>query len=142
MSNVSHDSLLILDSHGSLIDTEYQGHAIQIAQDLDLEAYDTIVTVSGDGVIHEVINGLLQRPSGGLLPIGVIPGGTGNALSICLLGEQAGFDPTAAALQIIKGRPLALDLCSVTFDDHRYFSFLSQNYGITSYADLGTENMR
>lgn len=37
---------------------------------------------------------------------------------------------------------MALDLCSVTFDDHSYYSFLSQNYGITSYADLGTEHMR
>lgn len=37
---------------------------------------------------------------------------------------------------------MAFDLCSVQFDDHRYFSFLSQNYGITSYADLATENMR
>lgn len=37
---------------------------------------------------------------------------------------------------------MALDLCSVTYDDHRYFSFLSQNYGITAYADLGTEHMR
>ncbi|KAI8340473.1 ATP-NAD kinase-like domain-containing protein [Chlamydoabsidia padenii] len=122
--------------------TEYQGEATQIALELDIEAYDAIVTISGDGVIHEVINGLLQRSSADLLPLGVIPAGTGNALSICLLGEQAGFDPTTAALQIIKGRPLALDLCSITYDDHRYFSFLSQNYGITAYADLATEHLR
>jgi sphingosine kinase len=37
---------------------------------------------------------------------------------------------------------MALDLCSVSYDDHRYFSFLSQNYGITAYADLGTEHLR
>lgn len=37
---------------------------------------------------------------------------------------------------------MPLDLCSVTYDDHRYFSFLSQNYGITAYADLATEHMR
>lgn len=37
---------------------------------------------------------------------------------------------------------MALDLCSVTYDDHRYFSFLSQNFGITAYADLATEHMR
>jgi sphingosine kinase len=37
---------------------------------------------------------------------------------------------------------MTFDLCSVTYDDHRYFSFLSQNYGITAYADLGTEHMR
>ncbi|KAI8341314.1 ATP-NAD kinase-like domain-containing protein [Chlamydoabsidia padenii] len=127
--------------------TEYQGQAVDIAKELDIESFDAIVTVSGDGVIHEVINGFLQRPLDARkairkLPLGVIPGGTGNALSICLLGEKPGFDPMMAALQIIKGRPLALDLCSVTYDDHRYFSFLSQNYGITSYADLGTEHMR
>jgi sphingosine kinase len=46
------------------------------------------------------------------------------------------------ALQVIKGEPMALDLCSVIYDDHRYFSFLSQNYGMTAYADLGTEHMR
>ncbi|ORZ17664.1 ATP-NAD kinase-like domain-containing protein [Absidia repens] len=126
--------------------TEYQGHAIKIAQDLDIQSYDAIVTVSGDGVIHEVVNGFLQRPDARQairkVPLGVIPGGTGNALSICMLGEKQGFDPVMAAVQIIKGRSLALDLCSVTYDDHRYFSFLSQNYGITSYADLGTESMR
>ncbi|KAI8093821.1 ATP-NAD kinase-like domain-containing protein [Halteromyces radiatus] len=126
--------------------TEYQGHAITIAKELDITAYDAVVTVSGDGVIHEVINGFLQRSDARQAirqcPLGVIPGGTGNALSICMLGEQQGFDPMVAALQVVKGRSLALDLCSVTYDDHRYFSFLSQNYGITSYADLGTENLR
>ncbi|KAG0188924.1 sphinganine kinase lcb4 [Apophysomyces sp. BC1034] len=126
--------------------TDHRGHAIQIAKDLDIDAFDVIVTVSGDGVIHEVINGYLQRPDAReamrKVPLGVIPGGTGNALSICLLGEKLGFDPSYTALQIIKGTRLDLDLCSVTYPDHRYFSFLSHNYGITSYADLATENMR
>ncbi|KAI9308465.1 ATP-NAD kinase-like domain-containing protein [Cunninghamella echinulata] len=126
--------------------TEYQGHAIKVAKELDIEKYDAIVTVSGDGVIHEVMNGFLQRSDARQairkVPLGIIPGGTGNALSICLLGEKRGFDPVYTAVQVIKGRSLAMDLCSVTYDDHRYFSFLSQNYGITSYADLATEDMR
>ncbi|KAF7720734.1 sphinganine kinase lcb4 [Apophysomyces ossiformis] len=126
--------------------TEDRGHAMQIAKELDINAYDAIVTVSGDGIIHEVLNGLLQRPDAReairKIPLGIIPGGTGNALSISLLGEKAGFDPTYTALQIIKGKRLDIDICSVTYADHRYFSFLSHNYGITSYADLGTENMR
>ncbi|GAN00971.1 sphingosine kinase [Mucor ambiguus] len=126
--------------------TEHQGHALQIAQDLDIHAYDAIVTVSGDGVIHEVINGFLKRPDAReamkQVAIGIIPGGTGNSLIISLLGEKRGFDPVYTALQVIKGKSMALDLCSVVYDDHRYFSFLSQNYGITAYADLGTEHMR
>jgi sphingosine kinase len=74
--------------------------------------------------------------------IGIIPGGTGNSLIISLLGEKRGFDPMYTALQVIKGKPMALDLCSVVYDDHRYFSFLTQNYGITAYADLGSEHLR
>ncbi|KAI8991984.1 ATP-NAD kinase-like domain-containing protein [Mycotypha africana] len=126
--------------------TEHQGHALQIAQDLDINNYDVVVTVSGDGVIHEVLNGFLKRKDAReamkKISLGVIPGGTSNSLSISLLGEKRGFDPTYTALQVIKGKQMALDLCSVVYDDHRYFSFLSQNYGITSYADLGTEHMR
>ena len=63
--------------------------------------------MSGDGVIHEVINVFLQRPDAReairKLPLGVIPGGTGNALSVSMLGEKAGFDPQYTALQVIKG---------------------------------------
>jgi sphingosine kinase len=59
-----------------------------------------------------------------------------------MLGEKLGFDPTWTALQVIKGRPLAMDICSVTYEDRRYFSFLSHNFGIAAYADLGTEHMR
>ncbi|CAO3665927.1 unnamed protein product [Rhizopus stolonifer] len=126
--------------------TQRQGHAIQIAKELDIEAYDAVVTVSGDGVVHEIINGFLSRADGQSvmkkLPLGIIPGGTSNSLIISILGEKRGFDPVYTALQVIKGRSMALDICSVTYDDHSYYSFLSQNYGITSYADLGTESMR
>lgn len=42
-----------------------------------MKAYDAIVTVSGDGIIHEVINGLLSRDDALEIdtPIGVIPSG-------------------------------------------------------------------
>ncbi|KAG0740704.1 hypothetical protein G6F57_011205 [Rhizopus arrhizus] len=126
--------------------TQRQGHAIQIAKELDPTAYDAVVTVSGDGIIHEMINGFLSRPDGKEIiknvPLGIIPGGTNNSFIISILGEKRGFDPVYTAFQVVKGQSMALDLCSVTFDDHSYYSFLSQNYGITSYADLGTEHMR
>ncbi|GAN08361.1 diacylglycerol kinase catalytic domain family protein [Mucor ambiguus] len=126
--------------------TEHRYHALEIAKGLDIGSYDTIVTVSGDGLIHEVINGFLQRPDARealqKVALGLIPAGTSNSLSISMSGEKLGFDPIHNALQIIKGRPLALDLCSVTYEDSRYFSFLSQSFGIAAYADLGTEHMR
>ncbi|CAO1946209.1 unnamed protein product [Urochloa humidicola] len=42
-------------------ETEYQGHAREVASSLDLVKYDGIVCVSGDGVLVEVVNGILQR---------------------------------------------------------------------------------
>jgi sphingosine kinase len=50
------------------------------------------VTVSGDGLIHEVVNGLFERSDWreafARIQLGVIPGGTGNALSRTLIHEQ------------------------------------------------------
>lgn len=126
--------------------TEHQGHALEIARDMDIENYDAIVSVSGDGVLHEVINGFLQRLDAReairKVSLGIIPGGTSNSFSISMLGEKLGFDPVHTALQVIKGRSLAIDICSVTYEDRRYFSFLSHSFGIAAYADLGTEHMR
>lgn len=93
-----------------LLDTQRQGHAIDIAKELDIDAYDAVVTVSGDGVVHEVINGFLARSDAKnvmkKITLGIIPGGTGNSLIISILGEKRGFDPVYTALQVIKGKNL------------------------------------
>ena len=34
--------------------TERPGHAVEIAQSMDLDKYSALVTVSGDGLMHEV----------------------------------------------------------------------------------------
>ncbi|CAB4376169.1 unnamed protein product [Rhizophagus irregularis] len=124
--------------------TEYSDHAKEIIKDLDLKAYDAIVTVSGDGIIHEVINGLLSRDDALEIdtPIGVIPSGSGNGLSFCLLGNDHGNSVSHAALNIIKGVPMKIDVCSVTQGDERYYSFMSLNYGIIADCDLSTEHLR
>lgn len=55
--------------------TEYEGHAEELAGTISSqEEITAIVVVGGDGTIHEVINGLLRKD----LPIGFIPGGSGN----------------------------------------------------------------
>ncbi|CAG8454601.1 4042_t:CDS:2 [Ambispora gerdemannii] len=124
--------------------TEQRNHARDLAKSLDLSTFDAIVVISGDGIVHEVVNGLLTRDDGKHLdiPLGVIPGGSGNALSICLLGETKGLSPSHAALNVIKGKPLKADVCSVQQGDTRYFSFLSQSFGIIADLDIGTEHLR
>lgn len=68
----------------NLIQTERQNHARELVQGLSLSEWEGIVTVSGDGLLYEVLNGLLDRPDwedAVRMPIGVLPCGSGNALA-------------------------------------------------------------
>jgi sphingosine kinase len=65
--------------------TERAGHAYDIVHnEINKGDYDGIVTVSGDGLIHEVVNGLYRRKDWiqlmSTLAVGFIPGGTANGL--------------------------------------------------------------
>lgn len=123
--------------------TTKQGEAVDIARELDINAYDAIVCCSGDGIPHEVFNGLGQRKDAQLalrkMAVAQLPGGSGNAMCINLTGTNSA---SVAALSIIKGTPLPIDLISITQGTRRFLSFLSQSFGIVAECDLGTENMR
>ncbi len=50
-----------------------------------LRRYEALVYVSGDGLLHEIINGLYARRDVPDFPtIGVIPTGSGNAIASAL----------------------------------------------------------
>jgi sphingosine kinase len=123
--------------------TEYQGHGVQIAQDMDIEAFDVVACCSGDGIPHEVWNGLGKRSDAAraLLKIAVaqLPCGSGNAASLNFNGTD---NPSLAALAIVKGLRTPLDLASVSQGDRRILSFLTQAVGIVAEVDLATENLR
>ena len=59
--------------------SEYPKHAIKIAQEFDPSKYNGIVAVGGDGILFEILNGLLTKHKNFDLPIGQIPVGTGNS---------------------------------------------------------------
>lgn len=123
--------------------TTYKGHAVDIAEKLDIEAYDLVVCASGDGLPHEVFNGLAKRPDAkrALRKIAVcqLPCGSGNGMSLNMYGTN---DPSLAAVEIIKGVRTPLDLMAVTQGNEKYYSFMSQAVGIIAEADLGTESLR
>ncbi|GJJ73056.1 sphingosine kinase [Entomortierella parvispora] len=125
--------------------TTHRYHAKEIAKELDIRKYDAVCSISGDGVLHEVINGFMERPDAILahkLPLGAIPGGSGNALSFSLLGEDHGNHASNAVLAILKGRAMPVDLCSVTQGQTRTFSFVLQSFGLIADVDLGSEHLR
>lgn len=123
--------------------TEYRGHAVEIAENLNVDAYDVVAAASGDGVVYEIFNGLAKKQNAteALQKTAVVqlPCGTGNAMSWNLNGTDI---PSLAALAIVKGLRTPLDLASVTQGERRIISFLSQSIGIVADSDLGTENIR
>ena len=123
--------------------TLYRAHAVEIAETLDVDAYDVIASCSGDGLPYEVFNGLANKDNAAeaLSKIAVVqlPCGSGNAMSWNLNGTDS---TSIAALCIVKGLRTPLDLVSVTQGNRRTLSFLSQAVGIVAEVDLGTDNIR
>ncbi len=89
--------------------TQQPGHARQIAQQLDPAAYDAICLIGGDGTMHEVVSGIMERGQGTAIPLGLIPAGTGNDVA-----EHLGLSrPLDAAQRIVAGRTCPFDVAEV-----------------------------
>ena len=56
--------------------TEYPLHGKRIAG--QATGYDSVVALGGDGLIHEVANGLMSIDEGARPALGVLPMGSGN----------------------------------------------------------------
>ncbi|KAK0252434.1 hypothetical protein B0A54_10380 [Friedmanniomyces endolithicus] len=123
--------------------TACKGHAMEIAEKLDVEAVDVVACASGDGLPYEVFNGLAKQaePRRALRSVAVaqIPCGSGNAMAVNLYGTDS---PSLAAVAIVKGVRTPLDLTAITQGTNTYYSFLSQAVGIVAESDLGTESLR
>lgn len=124
-------------------ETTHSGHASEISENLDIDAYDAIVCCSGDGLPYEVFNGLAKKSNAGealsKVAVALIPCGSGNAMTWNLTGTGS---VSVAALAIVKGLRTPMDLVSITQGQTRTLSFLSQSFGIIAECDLGTDNIR
>jgi YegS/Rv2252/BmrU family lipid kinase len=92
-----------------IIETTFAGHAKELANQLDLTEYDGFIGIGGDGTLHEIINGMLSRSDGNKIPIGIIPGGSGNSY----MHDLNLTDPLKAAKAIIQGNTKFLDTARV-----------------------------
>ena len=123
--------------------TRFSGHAVEIAEKLDLSTFDVVASCSGDGLPHEVFNGLGKRGDAieALQQVAVVqlPCGSGNAMSMNLNGTAS---PSLAAVAVVKGKRTSLDLMSITQGEKRSVSFLSQSIGLVAEVDLGTDHLR
>ncbi|XP_068120267.1 sphingosine kinase 1 isoform X2 [Hyperolius riggenbachi] len=136
----------------TLLVTERPNQAWEVVRDQDLSNWDVIAVMSGDGLMFEVINGLMERPDWAdaiKKPLSILPGGSGNALAASLnyySGHQQVTGKkllTNCAFILCKGQPLPLDIVSLTTSSgKRMFSFLSLSWGFISDVDIESEKYR
>eukprot|EP00271_Cylindrocystis_brebissonii_P020293 TRINITY_DN6663_c0_g1_i1.p1 TRINITY_DN6663_c0_g1~~TRINITY_DN6663_c0_g1_i1.p1 ORF type:complete len:411 (+),score=73.68 TRINITY_DN6663_c0_g1_i1:281-1513(+) len=136
------------------MDTQFYRHAIEIAKEVDLSAHDGIVCVSGDGILVEVLNGLLQRHDWRdaiKMPLGVVPAGSGNGMAMSLLnaaGQEC--NPINATLAIITGNVKKVDVATVAQQiaadalspATSFHSVLNITWGFVSDVDIESEKYR
>jgi hypothetical protein len=95
-------------------ETQYAGHAGVLAHELDCGGVDGIVVIGGDGTLHEAVNGMLKRPPESRVPLGIIPGGSGNSVMTDFSAE-GGVTVEAAVDAIVGGCAPSVDVNRVVY---------------------------
>lgn len=119
-----------------------------------VQKYSGIVVASGDGLLYEVINGILERSDWrtvvSKMPVGIVPCGSGNGLakSIAYVYDEP-YEPKPivnATLTCVSGRSAPMDLVRVELLSKgnltSMYSFLSVGWGIIADIDIESEKLR
>ncbi|XP_025109577.1 ceramide kinase-like isoform X3 [Pomacea canaliculata] len=135
--------------------TERAKHGEEIGNTFDFSSVDGVVTVGGDGMYMEVLHGMVLRkqqengidfnnPDASLIPpdicFGIIPAGTGNALTGWWNGV---LDAKTAALNIIRGESHLVNMNAI-FEPGKliHYSGLHLGYGFFSEIIKKSEDRR
>ena len=126
------------DTELNIIETEYAGHARDIASELPLDNLTGLCAIGGDGTMHEMVNGMMTRKDGMRTPIGLITGGTGNSF----MHDLDCLDPVEAAQRILTNRTRKIDLFKAQTKEKLYFGFNIVGWGMPTDINLLAEKMR
>ncbi|MBF88570.1 MAG: hypothetical protein CMG75_02740 [Candidatus Marinimicrobia bacterium] len=121
-----------------IIQTEYKGHAEKLSQELDLEEVCGLCQIGGDGTFHELVNGLLSREDGKKVPLGYIPGGTGNSF----MYDLECLEPLEAIKRIIKGETKQIDVVEVMMPNEKIFCINIVGWGMVTDINIAAEKLR
>ena len=119
-------------------ETEYAGHATEIAREIDLEGFTGLCHIGGDGTFHEIINGLLTRSDGKQVPLGFIPGGTGNSF----MHDMECLDPVEAARRIVSGGITPIDVAEVEMPEEKVYCMNIVGWGMVTDINMSAEKLR
>ncbi len=105
----------VLQANNAVVEytnTNYPGHATELAAKAASLGFDIVVAVGGDGTVNEVAQGMIGKST----PMGIIPLGSGNGLAR-ELGIPMNIEQSANTL--FSGNPVQIDVCRI--NNQRFF---------------------
>lgn len=102
---------------------ERPGHAADLAREGAGHGAEVLVVYGGDGTTMQVARGIVGRD----IPVGLIPGGTGNLLAGNLRLPRS---PRAAARAVVRGTPRRIDLGRVERPDGTHYFAVACGAGL------------
>lgn len=113
----------------------------------DISNYDGVVAIGGDGIIHEMLQGIRTRSDShevlGKLKLGVIGSGTSNGLAKSLAYASDELDSALDyAFLVAKGSTVKMDLSEYQTKSASYLSFLSFSWSMIADIDIESEMIR
>lgn len=129
------------------IATQYRGFATEHMLALDMSKTDGVIVCGGDGMVSEVITGLLQRPDEDAedFPVGIVAVGTANAMANYLdAGRSKNHVQlvTNAALAVAKGYSTRVDVIEIKFKDSVKYALSCVGWGLAGAVGLQADKLR
>ncbi len=107
------------------------GDARRFAGEAQAQGFDVVLSYGGDGTAMQVAAGL----AGTGIPLGIVPGGTGNILAGNL---RLARNPTRAARNVLRGVPYPLDLGIVNRIDGDHYYAVCAGAGVDAEVMAAT----
>ncbi|KAI9184632.1 hypothetical protein H9P43_003687 [Blastocladiella emersonii ATCC 22665] len=138
-----------------IVVTRGVAHTQEIAREANLAAYRGALMVGGDGIVHEFLNGLLERvadrDTARRFPVAHVAAGTGNGLAASLNAVPAEYAVLAAVkewarpMDMLEYRITPIDTTSGLADPakaRRGFIHLSFTHAFIADLDIDSEVLR
>lgn len=126
------------DVESTLMKTDYKGHAVDIVKNENLNIFDSVCAMGGDGTLFEVLNGMLSRSADDRVPISIMPNGTGNSFM-----KTVGTTKEDSAVKIIAGNSSRkIDVMKAICGQKDFFSLNLIGWGMATDISVFAEKLR
>ena len=141
--------LLLANLEITEIYTNREKHAYEVVLNLKINEYDGIINCSGDGILHEIINGIMHKKDRNIflnnIIVSALPAGSANGFSKAI-SDYCNEDNRLETHCYFIGKGLSkkidLDEYEIKNYNNKIYSFLTLTWSFIADCDLESENLR